>query len=146
MPLKRTVKSEPTTSKKSTITRLVSSYCELRKPSLYARTLELSCEYVTELGQVMLYHKSSSASFAIRSAFQLDETPTRSQTIARDIVCALCGHGYAQLRMVRFRLDGGHVVLSGRVRSFYMKQVAQTVVMKVPGVVQLCNEMVVIDE
>jgi hypothetical protein len=70
--------------------------------------------------------------------------PTGAPTAAplADLVRgALDGTGHGWLRCVRVAHDGGCIVLSGSVPSFYLKQMAQTVVLAVPGVVALRNDL-----
>jgi osmotically-inducible protein OsmY len=45
------------------------------------------------------------------------------------------------LRTVEVCARDGHVVLRGRVPSYYLKQVAQEVALAMPGVLQLRNEL-----
>jgi len=45
------------------------------------------------------------------------------------------------LRSVHVEVRAGCVILSGRLPSYYLKQVAQTDVMKVHGVMQIRNEI-----
>lgn len=41
-------------------------------------------------------------------------------------------------------MEGDELVLSGNLNSFYLKQVAQSVAVKIPGVGSVRNEIVVI--
>ncbi len=52
---------------------------------------------------------------------------------------------YVQLRDITCCSTAGVVVLSGRVTSFYLKQVAQMVVSYIDGVEQVDNQLEVID-
>jgi len=49
--------------------------------------------------------------------------------------------GYAQLQGVRCHLDGDEIVLTGSLDSFYLKQVALSVALKLPGVRNVRNEI-----
>jgi osmotically-inducible protein OsmY len=49
--------------------------------------------------------------------------------------------GYAQLNSVRCIANGDEVTLTGQLDSFYLKQVAQSVAIKVPGVRNVRNEI-----
>lgn len=49
--------------------------------------------------------------------------------------------GYRVLRQVRCRFEAGTLTLSGRVPSFYMKQVAQTLVMTLHNVQCVDNRL-----
>lgn len=51
--------------------------------------------------------------------------------------------GYAQLNRVHCRIEGDEIVLLGELNSFYLKQVAQSVALKMPGVRNVRNEIVV---
>jgi osmotically-inducible protein OsmY len=44
-------------------------------------------------------------------------------------------------RSVEWRLDQGTLVLSGRVASFYQKQVAQTAARRLPGINRIVNDL-----
>jgi osmotically-inducible protein OsmY len=54
---------------------------------------------------------------------------------------ALRATGYRPLRGIRVTVEGRLVILRGRVPSYYLKQVAQTTAMAVPGVVQVRNDL-----
>ena len=57
---------------------------------------------------------------------------------------ALRQTGYGQLRMLDLRRDGDSVVLAGRVPTYFLKQLAQSVAMGVPGVGRVDNEIRVV--
>ena len=46
---------------------------------------------------------------------------------------ALCATGSGALRNLSVSIDAGIIILGGRVASYYLKQVAQTAVLAVPG-------------
>ena len=48
---------------------------------------------------------------------------------------------YAALRSIRCIVQGGHVILSGVVSLYYLKQVAQELVGKIPGVRSIDNRL-----
>ena len=52
--------------------------------------------------------------------------------------------GYQQLNSITCEMKGDELVLSGNLNSFYLKQVAQSVAVKIPGVGSVRNEIVVI--
>lgn len=54
--------------------------------------------------------------------------------------------GYSVLKRVQCRFDAGTLTLSGRVPSFYMKQVAQTLVMSLQSVQFVDNRLDVHDK
>jgi len=47
--------------------------------------------------------------------------------------------GYQQLSNVDCEVEENVLVLTGELKSFYLKQVAQTVAMKIPGVASVRN-------
>lgn len=67
--------------------------------------------------------------------------PVPQSTLADDVRCALASSAYSCLRRVVAATSGRNVVLSGTVPSYYLKQLAQTVVMAVPGVGVVRNEL-----
>lgn len=79
----------------------------------------------------------------------VEDLPAASAvTIAEDdplttrICQALDRSGYGQLRRVHVTArPNGRVRLEGSVSSFYLKQVAQTIVLSVPGVTRVYNEL-----
>lgn len=58
----------------------------------------------------------------------------RDARLDRSVRRSLEDTGYRPLRCIDCRVSRGVVVLSGRVPSWYMKQVAQTVVQKIDAV------------
>ena len=59
------------------------------------------------------------------------------------IVESLQSCGYRQLNDVDVSVHSGHVLLHGRVSTYYMKQLAQTSVLRLAGVERLENELLV---
>ena len=51
--------------------------------------------------------------------------------------------GYTDLQNVRCIANNGHVHLRGTLKSFYLKQVAQSIAMKTPGVRKVTNDIAV---
>lgn len=51
--------------------------------------------------------------------------------------------GYVQLQNIKCFRDGDEIVLTGSLDSFYLKQVALSVAMKLPGVNNVRNEIMV---
>jgi len=49
--------------------------------------------------------------------------------------------GYPQLVGLHCSVNGDQVLLSGELNSFYLKQVAQSVAVKIPGVREVRNEI-----
>jgi osmotically-inducible protein OsmY len=64
--------------------------------------------------------------------------------LAERVEWALRGTGYPPLRAVAVSVCGPLVILQGRVPSYYMKQLAQTVAMEVGGVHDLRNDLHVV--
>ena len=61
------------------------------------------------------------------------------QCLAQSIVRRLFATGYGPLFRVSVETSGGRVTLLGAVPTYYMKQVAQTAALSVPGVEALEN-------
>jgi len=57
---------------------------------------------------------------------------------------ALRATGYGELRTVRVSVSARVVILGGRVSSYYLKQVAQTIALAVPGAHQIGNGLEVV--
>jgi osmotically-inducible protein OsmY len=68
----------------------------------------------------------------------------RSHTVVAQIERRLCENSYAALRRVRVVFREGIVTLSGRLPSFYLKQLAQTAVRGVSGVEVIANQIEVV--
>ena len=49
--------------------------------------------------------------------------------------------GYPQLNAVNCTAEGDRMLLTGVLKSFYLKQVAQSVAVKIPGVREVRNEI-----
>jgi osmotically-inducible protein OsmY len=49
--------------------------------------------------------------------------------------------GYTELNTVKCSSYEGHIRLRGTLKSFYLKQVAQSIAMKTPGVRKVINEI-----
>lgn len=63
--------------------------------------------------------------------------------LASKVSQRLHGTGHLRLRNVKVEEDAGRVTLKGRVPSYYLKQLAQTVAVSVGGVGQIRNELTV---
>lgn len=77
--------------------------------------------------------------FAVSSATGSDAE--RGDGISATVRRALRDAGYAPLRTLAACVDDGVVVLQGEVPSYYLKQIAQSVVLPVPGVRGVRNEV-----
>lgn len=49
--------------------------------------------------------------------------------------------GYGELRLLDVHCEGDVVTISGRVPTYYLKQLAQNVASDVPGSGRICNEL-----
>jgi len=78
------------------------------------------------------------------TAVSLDLESQKDRRLAEQVVFALTATGYGSLRTVEVAAFGGAVFLSGRVPSYYMKQVAQEIAMQVAGVREVSNTIEVI--
>jgi osmotically-inducible protein OsmY len=63
--------------------------------------------------------------------------------LAAEVTQQLAGTGRLRLRSVQVNEANGTVILSGRVPTFYLKQLAQTIAGSVGGVATIRNEVVV---
>ncbi len=73
-----------------------------------------------------------------------DLAPTSDDTeLAATIRQQLHNIGYSQMRLLRVDVEQGRVALSGKVSRYYLRQVAQSVVLQVPGVKQLNSNVFV---
>jgi osmotically-inducible protein OsmY len=61
--------------------------------------------------------------------------------LAERVERALCATGYGPLRGIEVSVDARLVILGGRVPSYYLKQVAQTTALAVPGACQVRNDL-----
>lgn len=61
--------------------------------------------------------------------------------LAARVECALRATGFGPLRSVEVTVHERIVVLGGRVPSYYLKQVAQTTALAVPGTHQVRNDL-----
>ena len=54
---------------------------------------------------------------------------------------ALCLAGYGELRRVEVECNGDAVTIAGRVPTYYLKQLAQSVALDIPGIKNIRNEL-----
>ena len=64
--------------------------------------------------------------------------------IARAAASSLRTGPYPVLRNISCRCESGQLTLTGAVGSFYLKQIAQTIVARVPGVGRIDNRLEVL--
>ena len=68
----------------------------------------------------------------------------RRESVSEEVERVLRGSSHCGLRKIRCRFADGVATLSGEVSSYYLKQVAQTIVGQMPQVVQVRNELRVV--
>ena len=61
--------------------------------------------------------------------------------LAEHVERALCATGYGPLRDIDVTVYSRFVILDGRVPSYFLKQVAQTTALAVPGAHQVRNDL-----
>ncbi len=64
--------------------------------------------------------------------------------LAERVERALHTSSYAALRGVRITVHARSAILAGRVPTYYLKQVAQTLALAVPGILQIQNGLEVV--
>jgi len=67
--------------------------------------------------------------------------PAVSERSSRQVIEALRATGYVPLRDLGVMASQGTGVLCGRVPSYYLKQLAQSALLSVPGIDQVRNEI-----
>ena len=72
------------------------------------------------------------------------EAETPELTLEDRIRLAFEQLGYPQLKAIQSVAEGDEIRLTGKLSSFYLKQVAQSVVVKIPGVRSVLNEIEVV--
>lgn len=72
------------------------------------------------------------------------DRPPFAEPTSAEIERVLHSSSHVGLRGVRCRFADGVVTLSGQVASFYLKQVAQAIVGRLPAVRQIRNELRVV--
>jgi osmotically-inducible protein OsmY len=78
---------------------------------------------------------------AVQAAAPLLTQNLEDLRLAERIERALRATGYAPLRGVQVTVHAGLVVLRGRFPTYYLKQVAQTTVLAVPGAHQVRSDL-----
>jgi len=69
---------------------------------------------------------------------------SKDTELVRNIEWALAASGYMQLRAVEVKVHEALVTLKGRVPTYYLKQMAQSVAMQHEGVEMLQNDIEVV--
>lgn len=85
-------------------------------------------------------HQTTKSATPSEAPYVTDAAVSDSVLAAR-VKLSLERLGYQQLRAVNCRVDRGDVCLTGRLPSYYLKQIAQTIAMRVPGVYRITNEI-----
>ena len=75
------------------------------------------------------------------SSNPIDKRSSEDTTIQRRVVSSLHNLGYVELNQIGCNVVRGQVTLCGEISSYYLKQVAQTIALKVPGVGQVFNNI-----
>jgi osmotically-inducible protein OsmY len=78
---------------------------------------------------------------ASQSAAQLVAQGLEDLHLAERVERALSATGYAPLRGIAVTVQGRMVMLTGRVPSYYLKQLAQATALAVPGAKQVRNDL-----
>lgn len=74
----------------------------------------------------------------------MDARPHDSAQQIVNLVCqALNSSGYHQLRQLKVYFEHGRITLQGRLPTYYLKQVAQCIVLEVEGVREIDNDVTV---
>lgn len=68
--------------------------------------------------------------------------PSLTERIER----ALQGTGFSALRAITVNVRDQLVILSGRVHSYHVKQIAQATILRVPGTQQIRNDLEVVSQ
>ncbi len=70
---------------------------------------------------------------------------TLDEQACREVELILRSSSHCELRQVTCRFSGGTATLSGQVSSYYLKQVAQTIVRQLPQVQNVDNRLRVVN-
>lgn len=69
--------------------------------------------------------------------------PHSCATLDQRVMSAIVALGYSQHNQLRCECTGSTIRLSGKVSTFYLSQLAQTVALNVPGVQRVVNKIAV---
>jgi osmotically-inducible protein OsmY len=81
---------------------------------------------------------------ALQETNKLLAQDPEDQCLAGRVERALHAAGYGPLRRIKVAVQARLVILAGRVASYYLKQIAQTVALTVPGTHQVRNDLEVV--
>jgi BON domain len=90
------------------------------------------------------FRSQSSSALSELSILPIDLESTNSQVLAEAVGRALASTGYLELRNLRVNVIDDLAKLVGQVPSYYLKQLAQSAVKRVPGVARVVNAVEVI--
>lgn len=80
----------------------------------------------------------------IASGDEIEQPSGTGKSLGTDITTALTEAGYRSLRSIQATVRHGTVYLTGTVETWYLKQVAQEVVMRIVGPGRVKNELSVV--
>jgi osmotically-inducible protein OsmY len=78
---------------------------------------------------------------ALQATAQLLTQEFEDLCLAERVECALRATGYGPLRRAEVSVQARLVILTGRVPSYYLKQIAQTIALAVPGTHRVRNDV-----
>jgi osmotically-inducible protein OsmY len=81
---------------------------------------------------------------AVQTTAELLQRSLQDLHLAERVERALHGTGYRSLRDIEISVQARLVTLRGRVPSYYLKQLAQTIALAVPGTKQVRNSLEVL--
>ncbi|MEY4181006.1 MAG: hypothetical protein RLY70_4581, partial [Planctomycetota bacterium] len=84
---------------------------------------------------------ASTSTVAVGSSSDLGGGSRSGDEIALAAASSLRAGPYPVLRNISCRCESGQLTLTGAVGSFYLKQIAQTIVARVPGVGRIDNRL-----
>jgi osmotically-inducible protein OsmY len=85
--------------------------------------------------------RSSTEKEAFQTSTQLLAQSLEALHLAERVGRALGATGYGPLRGIDVSVQVRLVIMAGRVPSYYLKQIAQTTALSVPGVAQVRNDL-----
>jgi hypothetical protein len=80
----------------------------------------------------------------VESAKQSVSSPSEKEVVEANVRSKLQQSCYQQVRCVSCQFHEGVLTLRGRVSSYYLKQIVQTLVFRMDGVVELNNRVEVV--
>jgi osmotically-inducible protein OsmY len=85
----------------------------------------------------------TASAFSVTNKEHWEHPQVDNEALVGQVQRAILGTGRGTLQRVAVLADAGHVVLCGRVPTYYMKQLAQQTAMDVPGVDRVENQLLV---